>query len=146
MITKPRLIKVLIAGLCAVFFPVIQAPTAQAVACSTYSIGYQGPLTGSEAATGTSQLNAVRFALSKFKALNASSMLSSTIVTADDQGDPTFSQNAANSLINNPCVIAVVGPAYSGASRVALPLYLAAITPPAIGESTTLNVTLSAKP
>ena len=162
MITKPRLIKILIAGLCAVFFPVIQAPTAQAVGCTSYSIGYQGPLTGPEAYLGTSQLNAVKFALTKFKAANASSMLSTTVATADDQGDPALLANAANSLINNPCVIAVVGPAYSGASRVALPLYLAAgmpmitplankndlaaITPPAIGNSTTLNVTLSAKP
>ena len=139
MITKPRLIKVLIAGLCAVFFPVIQAPTAQAVACASYSIGYQGPLTGPEAAFGNSQLNAVKFALTKFKAANSNSMLSSTVVTADDQGDPALSQNAANSLINNSCVIAVVGPAYSGASRIALPLYLAAgmpvITPSAINET-----------
>ena len=139
MITKPRLIKVLIAGLCAVFFPVIQAPTAQAVGCASYSIGYQGPLTGPEAYLGTSQLNAVRFALTKFKAANSSSMLSTTVATADDQGDPALSQNAANSLINNPCVIAVVGPAYSGASRVALPLYLTAgmpmITPSATNET-----------
>ena len=139
MITKPRLIKVLIAGLCAVFFPVIQAPVALASTCTTYSVGYQGPLTGPEAGLGTSQLNAVKFALTKFKAANASSMLSTTVATADDQGDPALSANAANSLINNPCVIAVVGPAYSGASRVALPLYLAAgmptITPSATNET-----------
>ena len=139
MITKPRLIKVLIAGLCAVFFPVIQAPVAVANTCTTYSVGYQGPLTGPEAGLGTSQLNAVKFALTKFKAANASSMLSSTVVTADDQGDPALSQTAANSLINNPCVIAVVGPAYSGASRIALPLYKTAampvITPSAINET-----------
>jgi branched-chain amino acid transport system substrate-binding protein len=139
VITKPRLIKVLIAGLCAVFFPVIQAPTAQAVGCTIYSIGYQGPLTGPEGYLGTSQLNAVKFALTKFKAANASSMLSTTVATADDQGDPALSANAANSLINNPCVIAVVGPAYSGASRVALPLYLTAgmpmITPSATNET-----------
>ena len=139
MITKPRLIKVLIAGLCAVFFPVIQAPVAVANTCTTYSVGYQGPLTGPEAGLGTSQLNAVKFALAKFKAANSSSMLSSTVAAADDQGDPALSANAANSLINNPCVIAVVGPAYSGASRVALPLYKAAalpvITPSAINEN-----------
>jgi len=139
VITKPRLIKVLIAGLCAVFFPVIQAPVAVANTCTTYSVGYQGPLTGPEAYLGTSQLNAVKFALTKFKAANASSMLSTTVATADDQGDPALSANAANSLINNPCVIAVVGPAYSGASRVALPLYLTAgmpmITPSATNET-----------
>ena len=139
MITRPRLIKVLIAGLCAVLFPVIQVPASHAAACSNYSIGYQGPLTGPEAAFGISQLNAVKFALSKYKAANSSSMLSSTIVAADDQGDPALSQNAANSLIDNPCVMAVVGPAFSGASRIALPLYLAAgvpiITPSAINEA-----------
>jgi branched-chain amino acid transport system substrate-binding protein len=139
MNTKPRLIKVLIAGLCAVFFPVVQAPVALANTCTTYSVGYQGPLTGPEAGLGTSQLNAVKFALTKFKAANSSSMLSTTVATADDQGDPALSANAANLLINNPCVIAVVGPAYSGASRVALPLYLAAglpmITPSATNET-----------
>ena len=139
MIAKSRLIKVLIAGLCAFFFPVIQAPVGSANACTTYSVGYQGPLTGPEAGLGTAQLNAVRFALTKFKATNSSSMLSTTVATADDQGDPALSANAANSLINNPCVIAVVGPAYSGASRVALPLFRAAglsvITPTAINET-----------
>ena len=139
MNSKSQLIKVLIAGLCAVFFPVIQTPVVNAATCSSYSVGYQGPLTGPEAGLGTSQLNAMKFALTKFKASNSSSMLSSTIVTADDQGDPTFSSNAAQSLINDPCVIAVVGPAYSGAGKVALPMYLAAgmpiITPSATNES-----------
>ena len=139
MITKPRIIKVLIAGLCAFLFPVIQAPSVQAAGCSSYSVGYQGPLTGPEAALGVSQLNAVKFAMTKFKSVNSSPMLSSTIVTADDQGDPAFSQNAAQSLIDNPCVIAVVGPAYSGASKIALPIYrsvnMPMITPSAINET-----------
>ena len=71
MITKPRLIKVLIEGLCAAFFPVITAPASVAAACTAYKIGYQGPLTGPEAALGTSHLNTIKFALSKFKSENS---------------------------------------------------------------------------
>jgi branched-chain amino acid transport system substrate-binding protein len=141
VITKPRLIKVLIAGLCAVFFPVINAPVATANGCTTYSIAYQGPLTGPEAAVGIAQSSAVKFAIGKFKAENPSAPISANLFLADDQGDPALSQAAANSVINQSCVLAVVGPAYSGASRVALPLYkaaaLAVITPSAINE--TLN-------
>jgi len=139
VITKPRLIKVLIAGLCAVFFPVINAPVATANGCTSYSIAYQGPLTGPEAAVGIAQSSAVKFAISKFKAANPSASISANLFLADDQGDPALSQAAANSVINQSCVLAVVGPAYSGASGVALPLYKAAalpvITPSAINES-----------
>jgi branched-chain amino acid transport system substrate-binding protein len=141
VITKPRIIKVLIAGLCAVFFPAITAPVAIANGCSTYAIAYQGPLTGPEAAVGIAQSSAVKFAISKFKAANPSAPISSEVFLADDQGDPALSQNAATSIINQSCVLAVVGPAYSGASRIALPLYKAAampvITPSAINP--TLN-------
>jgi branched-chain amino acid transport system substrate-binding protein len=141
VITKPRIIKVLIAGLCAVFFPVIAPPVAIANGCSTYAIAYQGPITGPEAAVGIAQSSAVKFAISKFKAANPSAPISSEVFLADDQGDPALSQNAATSIINQSCVLAVVGPAYSGASRVALPLYKAAampvITPSAINP--TLN-------
>lgn len=139
MITKPRLIKVLIAGLCAVFFPVINAPVATANGCTAYSIAYQGPLTGPEAQLGVAQSSAVKFAISKFKAANPSAPVSSELFLADDQGDPALSQNAANSIINQSCVLGVVGPAYSGASRVALPLYRSAgipvITPTAVNQT-----------
>lgn len=139
MITKPRLIKVLIAGLCAVFFPAINPPVAIANGCSAYSIAYQGPLTGPEAAVGIAQSSAVKFAISKFKAANPSAPVSSELFLADDQGYPWLSQNAANLIINQSCVLGVVGPAYSGASRVALPLYRSAgipvITPTAINQT-----------
>ena len=141
MITKPRLIKVLIAGLCAVFFPVINAPVATANGCTTYSIAYQGPLTGPEAAVGIAQSSAVKFAISKFKTANPSAPISANLFLADDQGDPALSQAAANSVINQNCVLAVVGPAYSGAARVALPLYKSAALP--VVTPTAINETLS---
>jgi branched-chain amino acid transport system substrate-binding protein len=98
-------------------------------------IAYQGPLTGPEAALGINELNGVKFALKKFLAANKGANVDPVVYEVDDQGDPAVAAPIAPKVAAEECVVALVGPAYSGASKVSLPVYLSAglsiITPSA---------------
>jgi branched-chain amino acid transport system substrate-binding protein len=104
-------------------------PFAAASCNGALRIAYQGPLTGPEAALGEYELSGVKFALRK------SGLTNVQILEVDDQGDPAVAVNVAPGVAANECVIGLVGPAYSGASRVSLPVYytsrLPIITPSA---------------
>ena len=111
------------------------APAANAACSGKLKIAYQGPLTGPEAALGINELNGVKFALKKFLAANKSANVDPTVYEVDDQGDPAVAGPIAPKVAAEECVVALVGPAYSGASKVSLPVYLSAglsiITPSA---------------
>ena len=104
-------------------------PFAAASCNGALRIAYQGPLTGPEAALGENELSGVKFALRK------SGLTNVQILEVDDQGDPAVAVKVAPGVAANECVIGLVGPAYSGASRVSLPVYytsrLPIITPSA---------------
>ncbi len=111
------------------------APAANAACSGKLKIAYQGPLTGPEAALGINELNGVKFALKKFLAANKGANVDPTVYEVDDQGDPAVAGPIAPKVAAEECVVALVGPAYSGASKVSLPVYLSAglsiITPSA---------------
>jgi len=111
------------------------APAANAACSGKLKIAYQGPLTGPEAALGINELNGVKFALSKFLKANKGSNVDPVVYEVDDQGDPAVAGPIAPKVAAEECVVALVGPAYSGASKVSLPVYLSAglsiITPSA---------------
>ena len=88
----------------------------------TFSIGYQGPLSGGNAALGINMNNGVKLAIQQ---ANAQKVLPYTlkIVSADDQGSADGSPPAAQKEISDKSVIAVVGPAFSGASDAAGKIY-----------------------
>ncbi len=108
-------------------------PVASASCNGVLRLAYQGPLSGPEAALGENELSGVKFALRK------SGLTNVQILEVDDQGDPAVAVNVAPGVAANACVIGLVGPAYSGASRVSLPSYLASglpiITPSAINPT-----------
>ena len=97
-------------------------PAANAACTGKLKIAYQGPLTGPEAALGLNELRGVQFAVKK-------SGLDIEVKEVDDQGDPAVAGPIAPSVPQDECVVALVGPAYSGASRVSLPVYLSAGLP-----------------
>ena len=111
------------------------APAANAACSGKLKIAYQGPLTGPEAALGINELNGVKFALKKFVAANPKVNVDVNPYEVDDQGDPAVAGPIAPKVAAEECVVALVGPAYSGASKVSLPIYLSAnlsvITPSA---------------
>ena len=105
------------------------APAANAACSGKLKIAYQGPLTGPEAALGINELNGVKFALKKFLAANKGANVDPVVYEVDDQGDPAVAAPIAPKVAAEECVVALVGPAYSGASKVSLPVYLSAGLP-----------------
>lgn len=93
-------------------------PAANAACSGKLKIAFQGPLTGSDAALGLNMLRGVQFAVKK-------SGLDIEVKEVDDQGDAAVAGPIAPSVTQDECVVALVGPAYSGAARVSLPVYLA---------------------
>lgn len=92
-------------------------------AVKTYTIAYQGPLSGGEASTGIDEQNAVKYAAKVFMAKNKNIKIK--IVSVDDQGDPAVASTVAPGVGNNKAILGVVGPAYSGATIASLPFYKA---------------------
>jgi branched-chain amino acid transport system substrate-binding protein len=110
----------------------------QATTTPTYAIAYEGPLSGGNAQLGLDMEYSVEYAINQ-----ANSGMSQfgklpfklTFVHKDDQGSATLSPTDAEELVSNPEVIAVVGPAFSGATRAAEPTFsnghLATVSPSA---------------
>ena len=89
---------------------------------ATYTIGYQGPLSGDNAQLGINMDNGVKLAIEQ---ANATGTLPFTLAFADsdDVGDPSKSPAAAQKLIDQSNLVAVVGPAFSGATAAAEPKF-----------------------
>lgn len=106
----------------------------------TYTIGFQGPLTGPNAQLGINIDNAVKLAVQQ---ANAKGDLPFTlkVAEADDQGDPAKGPTAAQQLIGDSSVVGVVGPTFSGATKAAEPLFtqagLASVSASATNSSLT---------
>ena len=100
----------------------------------TFKIAYQGPLSGGNAQLGLNMKFAVELAINE---ANAAGDLPFKLeyTESDDQGDGKVSPTAARKLIDDKSVIAVVGPAFSGATKAAEPLFadakLATVSPSA---------------
>ena len=105
----------------ALAFSAVVASSANAA--GTYTIAYQGPLSGGEASTGTDELNAVKYAAKIFMAKNKGFKIN--VVAVDDQGDPAVAGTVAPGVGSNKKILGVVGPAYSGATIASLPYYKA---------------------
>ena len=93
---------------------VAAAPAANAACSSKLKIAYQGPLTGPDAALGINALNGVKFALKKFLQANPKANVDPTVYEVDDQGDPAVAGPIAPKVATEACVVALVGPSFSG--------------------------------
>ncbi|SNQ48187.1 Amino acid/amide ABC transporter substrate-binding protein, HAAT family [Frankia canadensis] len=87
-----------------------------------FAIGFQGPLSGDDQQLG---INAYDGLLTAVDLANRRATLPFRlrIIASDDQGQPAQGPAAAQKLIDNPSVIGVVGPVFSGATRTSEPLY-----------------------
>lgn len=88
----------------------------------SFTIAYEGPLSGGNSQLGLNMKFAVQLAIND---ANAKGDLPFTLKYAesDDQGDGKVSPTAARKLIDDKSVIGVVGPAFSGATKAAEPLF-----------------------
>jgi len=112
--------------------------TGSSVSKPTYTIAYEGPLSGGDAQLGLNMKYAVELAINQ---ANAGTSQFGTLpftlkfLATDDQGSGTISPSVATSLVGNNSVVAVVGPAFSGATKAAEPTFsaanLATVTPSA---------------
>ena len=96
-------------------------------------IGMFGALTGPNANLGIYIQNGVNLALDDYNAKHADCKV--TLENYDSQGDPTQAPALAKKAIDDKKVVGIVGPAFSGESKAADPLFdeagLVAITPSA---------------
>jgi len=119
---------------------VASASTARASAPS-YTIAYEGPLSGGNAQLGLNMKFAVQLAVEQANSGKTFGKLPFTLkfLAEDDGGSATQSPAAAQALIDNKSVVAVVGPAFSGATKAAEPLFhaanLATVSPSATAPS-----------
>jgi len=144
-ILKNRLNKTVAAlatgALLLVAVPVAGFASAGAATKPVYVIGYEGPLTGPANQYGLNEVYGLQLAVNQWNANNLPFTLE--VKQFDDQGSGTFSPAQAAAAVAVPNLVAVVGPAFSGATHAAQPTYEAAkmpiVTPSAtaVGLATT---------
>ncbi|TDC41132.1 branched-chain amino acid ABC transporter substrate-binding protein [Micromonospora sp. KC213] len=100
-------------------------------------IAFFGALTGSSAALGINENNGVKLAVDKYNKENPDCKVE--LVPLDSQGSPDQAPGLAQKAIDDPKILGIVGPAYSGESEAAGPLFneagLVTITPSATRPS-----------
>lgn len=108
--------------------PAMGVATSSAAAKPTYTIGYQGPLSGGNQQLGLNMVFAVQLAINQ---ANATGKLPFVLKlkTFDDQGDPTVAPSVAQSAVADKNLVAMVGPAFSGATQASMRYYFAASLP-----------------
>jgi branched-chain amino acid transport system substrate-binding protein len=94
----------------------------------TYTIGFIGALSGSNAQLGINERNGAQLAINQ---ANASGKYKFKVALdpQDSEGDPAKSPAAATALISNPAVLATIGPAFSGESLAVNKSFCAASPP-----------------
>ncbi|CAO5156415.1 branched-chain amino acid transport system substrate-binding protein [Frankia sp. AiPs1] len=88
----------------------------------TITIGFQGVLSGDNQQLGLNALYGMRTAVSEINA-DPSSTFELKLVESDDAGSPDQGPTAAQKLIDNDKIVAVVGPMFSGATKASEPAY-----------------------
>ena len=89
-------------------------------ACGS-KIAFFGALTGSSAALGINENNGVKLAVDKYNKENADCKVE--LASLDSQGSPDQAPGLAQKAIDDTQILGVVGPAYSGESEAAGPLF-----------------------
>ena len=107
----------------------------------TYTLGFIGALSGANAQLGINEKNGAELAIDQ---ANASGQNDFTVklVTSDSQGDPAKAPAAATALIQNPDVIGIIGPAFSGESLAVNASFCGASPPIPIVTASASNGTL----
>ncbi|HEX6968068.1 MAG TPA: branched-chain amino acid ABC transporter substrate-binding protein [Micromonosporaceae bacterium] len=86
-----------------------------------YKIGFFGALTGPAAALGINENNGVKLALKQYNDANPDCKVE--LVELDSQGSPDQAPALAQRAIDDEKILGIVGPAFSGESEAANPLF-----------------------
>jgi branched-chain amino acid transport system substrate-binding protein len=96
-----------------------------AATAKTYKIGFEGPLSGANAQLGINEEYGAEIAVDQANA-NSSLGFKVQLVKSDDEGDPTKSPAAARVLTQDPAILGVIGPSFSGSTLAVGKIYSAA--------------------
>lgn len=100
-------------------------------------LGFFGPLTGDAAGLGIHMRNGTKLAIDQYNKDNADCKVNLT--EYDSQGDPAKAPSLAQQAVGDEKVVGIIGPAFSGESEVADPIFdeagLPIITPSATRPS-----------
>jgi branched-chain amino acid transport system substrate-binding protein len=101
--------------------------------CSGISLGFFGAYTGDNSGLGIPIYNGEKLAIDQFNAQNPGCQVG--LKKFDSQGDPSQAPQLARSIVGDSSIVGVVGPAFSGESKNADPIFneagLPIITPSA---------------
>jgi branched-chain amino acid transport system substrate-binding protein len=89
--------------------------------CSGISLGFFGAYTGENSGLGIPIYNGAKLAIDEFNAANPGCKVGYN--KYDSQGDPTQAPQLARSIVGDNAVVGVVGPAFSGESKAANPIF-----------------------
>jgi branched-chain amino acid transport system substrate-binding protein len=107
---------------------------------TTYKIGFQGPLTGDNKQLGINELNATQLAIEQANA-KKDLCFKLELLQSDDGGTAAGAPAAAAALLQDPAVVGVIGPSFSGPTAAVGAKYseanLALISPSATNETLT---------
>jgi branched-chain amino acid transport system substrate-binding protein len=109
------------------------------VSCKAFSLGFFGALTGDSANLGINIKRGVDLAADQWNTANPNCKVS--IVSYDSQGDPKQAPALAQKAVNDKAVLGIIGPAFSGESKAANPIFNQAVLPIITPSAT--NPTLS---
>lgn len=82
----------------------------------TIKLGFQGPLSGGDSQLGINGLDGVKTAIAEANA-KGDLPFKLDLVTSDDMGLPEQGATAAQRLVDDSSVVAVIGPMFSGATK-----------------------------
>ena len=89
--------------------------------CANLAIGFFGALTGDSANLGINERNGTKLAVQQFNAANPSCQVK--LQEYDSAGDPAQAPALAQKAVQDTSVVALIGPAFSGESKVADPIF-----------------------
>ncbi len=114
-----------------------------ATAVGTVKIATQGPLSGPQAALGTSFKNAAELAVEQMNTLltSANVGVQFELVPFDDQAKPEVGSANAKNIVSDPDIMCVVGHLNSGVALASLPDYKNANLPMVSPANTNPNIT-----
>jgi branched-chain amino acid transport system substrate-binding protein len=95
---------------------------------ATYTLGFIGALSGANAQLGINERQGAELAVEQANA-SGKYKFKVELNAQDSEGDPAKAPTAATTLISNPAVLGVIGPAFSGESKAVNPNFCAAGIP-----------------
>lgn len=103
--------------------------SASSKGCPQRAIAFMGPITGSDGPNGRAFRSGVETAMSIASENGAIARCPIGLITFDTRADPARAAALAQEIVDDPQILAVIGPSYSGETAAAMPILEAAGIP-----------------